>query len=232
MFARHRLVALATTAVLATFCGAVQAETILVDFNSTASTPTLGGTWNTIDAPSATAQRLYDTSGNLTSMTLATTGSFQDSSGVRAGWSRSWVDSAATYDYFYLHGTNVSGTVTFAGLDDSRLYNVNVIASRPGSETQGTDIADITVQGLYANSEVSSDDFDCYNSGYVGQKILIWEHVAPSNNQIELSLQTQDSGYVFLNAVQLVTVPEPSTFLLLGLAAVMVCLCPCRRARS
>ena len=220
---RCKLAAAIAVTVLAS-CGTVVAETILIDFNGTASTPTLGGTWNTIDSPSATPQLLLDTTGTATSVTLTATGDFGDSTITNSGWTRSWVDTAAVADYFYMHGVDLSSLVVLDGLDDHLRYDIELVSSRSPSVSQGTDILDIQVQGVYTTSEISSDDYDCYNDGYVNQTILIWKNVAPTNDQIAISLDTESTGYVFLNAVQLTVVPEPSTTLLLWsiLAAGMV----------
>ncbi len=211
---KYIALALSVFAVLAT---CAQAE-ILIDFNDSATNPSSGGTWNTFGALPITAYGLVDSSGTATSVTMVFTVPAADSISTDDGWSDAsipWVVQDATRDFFWFDSSHGTVTLEFDGLDDNKTYVVELVASR---NTTSDVACNYQVQGNYTTN---SEGFDCYADGYLGHEVMAWESVAPTGGKITLTagLATGNT-YGYLNALRLEEVPEPSTFVLLGLAAV------------
>lgn len=206
---------------LVTICAAILAmaatsvaQTILVDHGTAAATPTLGGTWNSVNFAQSGAS-LVDTSGAPTGVTITYAGDWLDTSVDQGPWpagDTSWVDADATADYVF---TVDGGTVTFSGLIPGAPYNFQHVAAR----SLGADrIADYMVNGMFADSTPNGDDFASLGDGWNGGNILVWNSVAADPaGQITLSVtDVQSFGYV--NASRLSLIPEPATASLVGIS--------------
>jgi len=105
------------------------AAPIQVDFND-ADTP--GAGWNTVDLLNV-ALSLNDTNGDPTAITVTITGDFNNGSGNTGSASASLSDPSlepGARDYFWIAGEDDDGFVTLDGLDPSKTYIVEVVASR------------------------------------------------------------------------------------------------------
>ncbi len=197
---------------------------VLFDFNSVGATPTLGGTWNVIAAPSDVTSGIKNHDGTDSSVTLDFGGSWQDSttnqniSGWNSGNDLDWVDADAVRDYFW-DGGDVS--LTFGGLTVGQAYNVEIVAAR---ETTGSRVGTYTLNGVATTTDVSSTDYDANATGWSSDPpILRWLNVTPDANGDFLLQLTPDSGdTVWLNAARIEVVPEPAGLALLGVGSLLM----------
>ena len=151
---------------------------------------------------------------------LAVTDAFH---GVQLGgewWNKAeipWAILTATDDNFYA-GSSPANTaeVTLSNLDPSKQYDISLIASRL---SDGSRDCVFQVNGLYADigGAQGSDPFNSYSDGYVNNSLMIWEHLAPDqNNKLSMLMTPDASGhYGYLSAMRIEVVPEPGSLLLL-----------------
>ena len=195
---------------------ALPAEVILVDFNDNGSrlTPAVGEpTWNTFATPPTSATALADTDGEETDVTLEMDG-FSDSSinMSSTAWTKSWVDEQATMDYLWCGNGKA---VTLGGLDSNLTYNVELVAANRSQYAPSGD---------YTIGDVTYDDFDLNEDGWVDQTIMVWNDVTPdTSGEIVITLDgmivdPEASGSVLIvNALRLQSVPEPSCVVLIAM---------------
>ncbi len=200
---------------------------IRIDFASVVPQP---ANWNVIANPlsTSTVHDLIDfNSGGAAGVTLQFTdginGSSTDQTTVTA-WSNPaapWVDATVLRDYCVSIGTNSTGRLVLSGLDADKTYSMEVLSVRNGSggstrfEVNGTlDDAGDTV-------------WSAYDDGWQSNGFLKWSEVTPTNvanAQGEIILEmTVSEGFGFLNGMRIAEVaeaPEPSTWVLLAMAAV------------
>jgi len=241
MSTTHRMAVVSFMA-LSVFVAATQAAIVdvRVDFSaSSAAAPSatdndgVSGTWNTFSSPTEdTALDLVDYAPGTPSqakMTLAGDIAWRNST-TTDNWNASnagpgWLDASrnAALDRFWADW-NATWTVTFSGLDSSKLYDLEVISSKksngrhcPFQITTGT--GDDTVYDWYA-----TDD------GYTPGGWMSWEDVSPdASGTIVLKAGKALSASIYINAMRLVEVPEPATMGMLGLGTLGLSLLRRRR---
>ena len=196
----------------------LRAEVILVDFNDIGSrpAPAVGEpTWNTFATPPTGATALIDVDGEETNVILKMDG-FSDSSTNMSStaWAKSWVDEQATMDYLWCG----NGKVTLGGLGSNPTYNVELVAANRSQYAPSGD---------YTIGDVTYDDFDLNEDGWVAQTIMVWNDVTPdANGEIVITLDgmivdPEASGSVLIvNALRLQSVPEPSGVMLIAMGLV------------
>ncbi|MFW6153743.1 MAG: dockerin type I domain-containing protein [Planctomycetota bacterium] len=171
-----------------------EANSINVDFNDVSAA---GASWNVIAAPTSQSQTLHAGDGSPTTVTLATSGFLDASTDGHASASLSYpAFASAADDCFCLGSTDDPGSVHLAGLDPTKLYRIELVSSGndPGTVSN---VCDITVQGLFADSTPNGEVYDVYQDGYVGGSVLIWEAVtadASGNMLITIDSQNADPG--------------------------------------
>ncbi|MCD8483494.1 MAG: PEP-CTERM sorting domain-containing protein [Verrucomicrobia bacterium] len=203
------------------------ATVLLFDFGTSAAAPSVGGTWNSIasDQASGTATGFtYATGGAATGISLAYD-NFQATTTNQGNWAhgnKDWVDANATADYFW-RGAGTA-TMTLTGLNPSWTYDIELVSARGAT---GNRVATITVGGLTTSEDVSSSGFNSLNDGWNNGSILRWSGVSPDvNGAIGISFTAAGSNSLFINAMQVTAIPEPSTYAalfgLLSLGCVLV----------
>nr|WP_309692226.1 PEP-CTERM sorting domain-containing protein [Armatimonas sp.] len=219
---------------LAALPQAALAQTFLVDHgNQSGTTPTFGGTWNTIAGAGSmpttgVALPLVDSTGASGAVTLTYSGTFGSFSAAQASWSFAdghggWVAQNATTDLFG-SGVGATTSITFGGLVPGQEYKLDHVAARSGSGSNR--VSDYTVFGAFADTSPNGDNFNGNTDGFVGGSILTWNSVmANGSGQITLTgTPTSGSNFSYYTATQLTVVnssaPEPGTLALLALGIV------------
>ena len=104
------------------------------------------------------------------------------------------------------------------------------MAANFGGFTQDTQVGGMFGDRTFESNPQDGNDFDASVNGTVPLDWVIWDNVTPSAGNIAISLST--STNLFINAVRVSTVPEPSTGTLLMLGLIVlgryVLVCPPR----
>lgn len=186
--------------VLMLFSSCLGAQTYLIDFSSWQN-PNDGGaafTWNSLTS-SQTNVILVDDAGVSGAVTLAH--DLQADNNHNSAWTAGnvgWVDTRAV-DGLY-SGTN--GSVTISGLDNGTFYGIDVVSL----ETSFPSVADIRVQGNFANSNrlgttALGDNWDTAVDG--ANNWLTWTNVLPASGSITVSITAVNPGYSTLSAIRI-----------------------------
>ncbi len=215
----------------------VVGDVFLIDFNDAAGHPSGGDTWNwpSNDANFVIGSEtlaLVNSGGGGSPLTIQCTDDMRDSTNNTSGWvgppGPDWVDSNASGDYYFLYwnaqnpGSVVAGTtgaVTIFGLDDDLEYTVELVSSKNDSNAANPYVATYTLDDSTADQQVSSTGFNSYTSGYLGEKVMIWDSVGTGGDG-ELTLKMDTVAYgklALISAMRIEVVPEPATMGLLGL---------------
>ena len=220
---KYLLVLVLSLALLAGSTTTVMAmDDILIDFNTIAPVPDLGGVWNSIETPTSSA--LVDVGGNATGSSVAIA-NFLDSStdqGEDGGWEKEWVDADAVRDYFWINSTaGLIGTVTISGLSDAINYNIELVASKEHGSSDGRRRAYYRVNGEWADGWPPDTIWEAVYDGFDPQGIMVWTDVAVDGNGnivLEVEPDFAEGGLTgWTNAMRVAEVPEPATMILLGL---------------
>lgn len=191
------------------------AQTILIDYDTTAAAPTIGGTWNSIPAPGSTPLLFSD--GSASGVTVSFTGWTDGQDATQGPWPAGniqWVDQNATIDYFV---TASAAQITFSGLNTALRYRIDHVAARNITAFGST--AAYTIFGSPGDSSPNGSAFRAKLDGWDAGAILTWNSVAPNGSgQIVLSVAPVFLNFAYAKAtrVQVVAVPEPTTILLFG----------------
>jgi len=112
-------------------------------------------------------------------------------------------------------------SISFNNMDVDGAWRVEVLSSMRSDITEKF-IQDITVNGAFADGDyqglgVNGDDFDAKVDGQEAANWLIWDSVAPEAGIVTIQFDSTEYGHGnVVNALRLVTVPEPSALILLG----------------
>ncbi|WFB35820.1 PEP-CTERM sorting domain-containing protein [Kiritimatiellota bacterium B12222] len=206
-------------------CSQAFASTLLLDFGDSASAPTLGGTWNADVEATVAVGGLNYADGTVATGIGLEINNHKNSVTDQGVWGadKAWVDADATADYIWRDESAFS--ITLTGLDDALTYDISMVAARNGGTNR---VGTYTVQGLTTTDDVSSAGINIATS-FSNRTLLNWSAVSPISGEIVLTA-TPDSGQtVFVNAMQIVTIPEPGTLMLVGIAGGVLILSRLRR---
>ncbi|MDF3130718.1 hypothetical protein P0Y35_16025 [Kiritimatiellaeota bacterium B1221] len=206
-------------------CLQTSASVLLLDFGNSASAPTLGGTWNSdIEADVATGGLSYADGSVATGIGLELSGhTLSTTDQGDWGADKDWVDANVTSDYIWNNLTPFS--ITLTGLNDALTYDVSVVAARRGGTNR---VGTYTVQGATTMDEVSSTDINIASS-FTNRTLLNWSAVSPISGEIVLTATPFSGHTAFVNALQVVAVPEPGTLMLVNIAGALLILSRLRR---
>jgi hypothetical protein len=218
-----------TLRILTSITGLVVASTayaapVLFDFSTVGTAPTTGGTWNSVAGPNSgvTQSGFVESTNASSAVTLNFSTGWQASTSAQpiSGWNggadKSWVDADVVADYFW-HTATVS--VTIGGLTPSGLYDIELVSVRSTvGNGSGSRNGTYTVAGATTSTDVSSSNYNAFGTGYTSAApILKWDDVTASGSgTIVVSLAPNTNHTVFLNALKITAVPEPTSLALLG----------------
>jgi hypothetical protein len=189
-------------AVVGLALGSSHAASVQVDLNDAGTDP--GATWNEIAAPTGTTA-LKDTSGSFASgISLSfvhedtvvndpnVNDIWRDSTGTgKAGAfpTTAPLFSAAADDYFW--GNNgATGQILLSGVSDGS-YKIELVSS---TNTGDFRLADITVNGAFADSPHSGNDFDSHRDGFDNGSLLVWNSVEITEGVITIQSAIEASS--------------------------------------
>ena len=225
-----------TTMSLAAFAGlalttSANAAVTYVDLSQVGGTYTVGANTVNVRNTSGTTSDLKDITGNDTAIdvTLANAGSSTTTVGL--------MPSSGTDGYNLFNGFvdavgvtavfNATTTVTFSDLDPNMLYDIALLGNRINDAVASGDET-FTISDVDASNNISSvittattSAFDLRSntiSGYIAR----WDGISPGADGDLVVTISGDS--VYLNAVRLESVPEPTTTALLGLGGLALIL--------
>lgn len=206
-----------------------QAQVLLIDFNDGLYST---GNWNNA-AKGSTVNNLTDfDTGNATTISVSNTFSSAKTNttgGIDWTGGPSWITSTGANDperSLLFTTASTSAQIVFSGLDNGLTYNIQYIASRDSSAAQ---TADYTIGGVFATTTATttagydnSDDFGAQVDGNNQEIYFYWNAISPTANSITIDIAPTAGGYGYVNAIRLeaVTVPEPSTWAMLGFGIV------------
>lgn len=194
------------------------ASTILLDFGTSQTAPTLGGTWNSLQTD--TLSGLFYSEGSAAtgiSVTFTNLNTSSTNNGIWGAGDKDWVDGQATADYVW-RGSGGSGSITISGLNDALTYDVSLVAARNGGTNRtGT----YTVGDFTTTDESSSSNIDVATS-FTNGTLLNWTAIAPTSGSIVLTGTPGSGQTVFFNAAQITAIPEPATLTLAGISLMVM----------
>ena len=218
----NRIVVMVLVAGWVALCGSVSTADnmdVRVDLRMSAL-PHPGGNWNSIPGLGdiVTVHSLIDYNTGLDSgITLQATDDFVQSGGYNVGndaWTNPafpWVDVIALRDYNLLLAGNTTGQITFAGLDPAEQYSVELLAV---TSVAAAFVGQVKVQGVY-DDDGDSASWNCNTDGFVNADVMVWGSVSPdAGGEIVLDA-TLTQELLFVNALRISLVPEPSIFAML-----------------
>ncbi|MEZ5472418.1 MAG: hypothetical protein R3E90_11590 [Marinicella sp.] len=187
----------------------VSAQTYLVDFSAWSNPNNNGAAfvWNSLTS-TQTNVMLSDDGGNSSSVNL--THNLLSDNNHNSGWTAGnvgWVHTSAV-DGLY-SGSN--STVTISGLSNGFFYGIDVVAL----ETAFPSVADITVQGNFADSNrlgtnALGDNWTTDGDGI--NNWLTWTNVSPSSGSIIINITSVTPGaYSTMSAIRIQTLGPSNT---------------------
>ena len=211
--------------VLVTLHAATCVAGILVDFNDAtdANDLAIGGVVRNVvpNVPGSIFESddLAKSQGGSSNIDLRVNGNWQDTflAGQAGAFAITSPQLAPGADDFLFLAGGTTGTVRFEGLTGSR-YKLEIVSSR--STDSSNPIADITVNGLFADTLPNGDDYDAHIEGFDNGNLMIWNNVAPVSGQISVAVSVQSGRTGFLNAVHLI--PEPASMMLLVIGGIVI----------
>ncbi len=201
-----------------TLCGRIVSSTVLVvaclafgtpaeaidvrvDFAGYSAAPTTN--WNTLLSSTGSIADLTDFgTGTGSGMGLNVTDGLNDPGWPGNPWTgsppfSSWIDSNATNDYFYVASS--IGQITFSGLDDSKSYRVEMLASRA---TPATDrIGDYKIAGDFSDNR-NSDDYSAGLDGYYDHEVMTWRNAQSTGGNLVFDMEGTSGNIAYLSAMR------------------------------
>jgi hypothetical protein len=196
----------------------VHALEIRIDFSDGSGAP--AGNWNTIDQVNMTDTDLIDfVNGLVTGVDVTTAGFFGEvNNGLAWTGTKDWVDGDPVGDDLFTSTSPAS--VILSRLGAGPLQVEVLVAASFGGFTQDTQVGGMFGDRTFESNPQDGNDFDASVNGTVPLDWVIWDNVTPSAGNISISLST--STNLFINAVRVSTVPEPSTGTLLMLGLIVL----------
>lgn len=136
-------------------------------------------------------------------------------------------ERTAVQDYYFIDGaTGLSATVTLKGLNPTYFYSLGLFGTRAeaGARTTNYLVTDINgahtqnlqTTGTGIGSPIGGNPYNGNNNNVINLNSL----VPNANGELTLTVSIVNGGFAYLGAMQIVeTVPEPSSSLLFGMAA-------------
>ena len=195
-------------------------------FKGDAAIPELGGTWNQLIDGSGNS-RLVNSSGEKTNTSISWTG--KDVLSGENGFSKT-SESALMTSYLYGTGSN---TITFFNLQENSTYNL-YIYTQGGSNSKGSALS---IEGKQINGEtLTTKPADPSVDKFIaGQNYLAVTGQTDAKGTLSFNYSgTGENGVLLngmseadINGIQLMmetsgSVPEPSTYVLMGIGGLLV----------
>jgi len=210
---------------------------VLIDFGNTpttiSSTGNPGFFWNNINTGGTISLVDFTNNPSGISVTLAGFGGFSTSGGIAIPTPGGMTGTAATEfgglqqdaatDYIFGTGTN-TGTLTFSGLTAGVTYEFTIFSAR---NTAGNFLTDFAITGGVAPStgQVNAQ----FNSGSV---VVLSAQAVGTTLSITAKNNNVGGGNFYINAVEVVAVPEPASLTMVGAGVLGVLGLARRRLRS
>lgn len=211
----------------------VFAQTVLVDFGSSNSAGFIGGNYFNVWNPGNNVDLILASDGtsdsgwNLDSTTpgAANNGSSPDYvfTSPFPGAPNPFNDDSIASDALNLTPTDGVRNVRFFNLDPSTEYSLTIYGAREASQTRITTYSvlnDGLGSVLDTGSLTTSGTGIGTGANYNNDTLLNLSATTDADGEIILQYAATTGDFGYLNAVQLTQIPEPSTFLLVGLAGV------------
>jgi hypothetical protein len=210
---------------------------VLIDFGNTATTTSSTGNpgyyWNNITSGGTISLIDITNASSGISVTATGFGGFSASGGIAIPTPGGMTGTAATEfgglqqnaatDYIFGTGTN-TGTLTFSGLTAGVTYEFTIFSAR---NTAGNFLTDFALNGGVApatgqvNAQFNSSSVVVLSAQAVGTTLSI----TAKNNNV-------GGGNFYINAVEVVAVPEPASLTMVGAGAFGALCLTRRRSRS
>lgn len=204
------------------------AAVVYVDFgtvgerHSVGAADTNGNRWNYVTGATDALDDLLADDGTATTLDLDMTnftgpgsfnGALTPSSALNGG---RFAFQAVTNDAVFFT-SSLSPTITLSDLDATKTYDLVFYGSRVTSSARSTTFAVGTDAVTLQTSGSSLTD------NWNGDTVVSLSNLTPIANQIVIDLSADDaSGFGYINAMQITTVPEPATLALSGLGSLIL----------
>ena len=218
-----------------------------------------GHYWNNVYSGAAAGTTISGGSGNNLSNLISTTNVASTISLALSGGTQPWSASGgsgfggllapnpsllgdfaiatATQDYFFV-GSAGTATITLSGLSPSLTYNFLFYGGRDNTQTRttrytitdnlGSQFVDLQTSGTGIGTNTTAYPTG-YSNGNDDQIVSLTGRVPTSGGNLTLTLSNVTGDFSYLGTLGIVSVPEPSTSALAGLAALALV---CRRRRA
>jgi hypothetical protein len=183
------------------------------------------GNWNNVSALNGTTPNLIDFGTGLgTGMSIAGSANWLDFYGDDGGTfpNQSWLTQPATRDGAGL-ATGLTGSFTLSGLG-ALSYSIEIVSAR----TSFGYLNSITINGAQANRTFLGTPvhtpWNSTSDGLGAGNWLIWDNVIPNGGQLTITDVAGPGTLGILNAIRIVSVPEPTSLALtvLGTFAILL----------
>lgn len=206
------------------------AQTFLVDFGSTLSSPN----WNNVPGASGTPvayNNLVTSTGVVTTVNMTISGTTNESA-TGSFATTGFGDFTTSSVTDYLASSNTTSTISLSGLDPTKTYTFEFFASRNGG-------GDRTTVYTLSNGGFTSTAFTSLDAALNASTTSVVSSYTPSltgNITIDLTRGAANSvGFTYINAMIVTTdasaIPEPSSFAALAGLGALSCVGLRRRRR-
>lgn len=190
---------------------------ILVDFGSSTAGYTTGGYWNNLATSNTSGGTgltgltdMVDSTGNATRVDLRISDDFGGSNDAGEIFDDAGFPTTAQRDSFFVQSSNPA-QIVLEGLHPHAGYDLTFFGSRRESDAPGGDL----VLGVTINSELLFLDA----RGNTDDVIMFKNILPDANGTLTIDFTTAGIGYLGAMSLSMI-VPEPTSFMLAGLALV------------